>query len=390
MPQGHGLTVRSTHPYKESSAQTEGCAKNLGTLPPTSQVKGGMHVNKIIPYNEAEMVTADSDGISASEDHSEQILSTSEDHIKHRSWSSFSRRGTEITIDESLCPYNSLAVHPMQAYEPPEHKDCPTLFIVGARKGGSTSLYQYVSKHPNFKGINLDLGRKAGETMFFSHKGHNAESWQQYLNLFPKDGSMSGESSVANLVDCNVPQRILKACGKDTKIVMLFRNPVNRFESNYLMRSTRGYNGSSAIVNKELTEFLNESDLSEFDLVNDWTKLLCIFRPAKNMVFEGLYYVHLYNWLCNFPRENILVVNTEEFFANTTEILGQVLDFVGLKPLKENLLKAITSKVYNMGKNSIHPNLRLSIVDRERLLQVYEPFNKALFGILGWKTVEWN
>ena len=46
----------------------------------------------------------------------------------------------------------------------PKHQDCLTLFIVGARKGGTTSLYSYVAKHPDFDGILLNRGPMSGET----------------------------------------------------------------------------------------------------------------------------------------------------------------------------------------------------------------------------------
>ena len=43
--------------------------------------------------------------------------------------------------------------------------------IVGARKGGTTSLYQWLSAHPRAVGYGLDLGAEAGELQFFNHDG---------------------------------------------------------------------------------------------------------------------------------------------------------------------------------------------------------------------------
>ena len=142
------------------------------------------------------------------------------------------RYGIDINFDPETCPSDSLRAMSKLEHATPLLNDCPTLFIVGARKGGTTSLYQYVSKHPGFKGIHLNEGRRAGETFYFQrHDIDNMQSWQDYQNLFPQNASMSGESSVGNLLHCKVPQRLFSSCGKQAKVVMLFRNPIERFVS---------------------------------------------------------------------------------------------------------------------------------------------------------------
>ena len=47
----------------------------------------------------------------------------------------------------------------------PFFSDCPTLFVVGATKGGTTSMIQYVSKHEDFEAARLN-GPKVGEIFF--------------------------------------------------------------------------------------------------------------------------------------------------------------------------------------------------------------------------------
>lgn len=39
--------------------------------------------------------------------------------------------------------------------------------IIGTRKGGTTSLYQYIAAHPQVKGVNLNSGPQSGELLFF-------------------------------------------------------------------------------------------------------------------------------------------------------------------------------------------------------------------------------
>ncbi len=317
-------------------------------------------------------------------------------HSKHSyGRESLTRLATTLDFDRHTCPTSYLTGTPVGFNIKPEHSDeCPTVFIVGARKGGTTSLYQYLSKHPDFTGINLDQGPKAGETMFFQR---NRWNWSAYRSLFPTDGTMSGDSSVGNLVKCEAPRRIFTACGRKAKVVMLLRNPTNRFVSNYLMRArlgTQTINSSNEAIHDEIEAFsreVMEADVSIHDYTKCWDRLSCLYAPAKNMVFEGLYYTHVMNWLCNFPLDNVLIANSEEFFENPTQILREVFDFVGLKRLDEAMLNSIASAVYNEGSYNVSVSLKISNLDRERLAELYKGYNEPLLELLNWKgKVNWN
>lgn len=309
------------------------------------------------------------------------------------------RLGTDLKFDaHSSCPSTSIMADNRHVNVTPLHYDCPTLFIVGARKAGTTSLYHYISKHPDFEGTRLDQGPKSGETFYFSAE-YQRKSWDRYLNYFPSEGVMTGEASVGYLVNCKVPQRIFESCGKQAKIVMLLRNPIDRFMSNFLMRvrvgGTRMQNTTAltTVVKMHLNTlfaqaFSRKADVTKLD--QEWKKLLCLFGPAENLVYEGLYYIHLQNWLCNFPAENILILNSEEFYRNTSTILKQVFQFLDLKGLDDDTYKWITSNVYNRGSYSVPSYQKLSHVDRKKLQAVFKPLNTALFKLLGWNTVEWS
>ena len=311
--------------------------------------------------------------------------------------STLTRYGNDLNFDPETCPSDSIRAMSNLEHATPLHNDCPTLFIVGARKGGTTSLYQYVSKHPHFTGVHLNRGPRAGETFYFSkHQIDDMQSWQKYRNRFPQDGSISGDSSVGNLLQCEVPQRIFSACGKQAKAIMLLRHPIERFISNYLMRvrlGTRGYGNSSVVVKNSIEKYLQQvtkRGVISLQIEKDWTKLLCLFGPSQNLVFEGMYYVHLLNWLCNFPAENIMIINSEEFFTSPTTILRQVLEFIGLPPIGNETLQAFTSAVYNERQERVRPSLRLSDADREKLFAVLEPYNRALTDLLNWNGVVWK
>lgn len=309
------------------------------------------------------------------------------------------RLGSDISFDLSSCPSDSVMRSVPKNFTP-LHLDCPTLFIVGARKAGTSSLYQYVSKHPDFEGTRLDSGPKVGETFFFS--SHYKEiSWNEYLKYFPSDGVMTGESSVGNLVACESPKRVFESCGKQAKIIMLFRNPLARFQSNFLMRArlqivrTSNNTSISTVIKLHLGEFFKKVLGRNIDITRlpeQWTAVTCAFDPAINLVYEGVYYVHLMNWLCNFPRENIMIINSEEFYNTPSAILKQVIRFIGLKDLDNETYDWITSNIYNRGEYNIPNFQKMSKVDKKKLSAVFSPLNVALFSLLNWnnESINWD
>ncbi|CAI8043430.1 Carbohydrate sulfotransferase 15 [Geodia barretti] len=311
----------------------------------------------------------------------------------------YSRLGTQLQLDYAkMCPRGSLMLGQRSQFVP-NHLDCPSLFIVGARKAGTSSLYMYVSRHPSFKGILLDRGPKVGETYYFSSHWKSWK-WSQYMKLFEHTSHYTtGESSVGYLTSCNVPERLWRSCGKQAKIVILLRDPIKRLESNYRMRirlQLRGYSNNtkaSTMVNLELERFINAALKNGADIQSvehSWEKFRCLFNPSSNMVFEGLYYVHIMNWLCNFPPENILILNSEEFFHNTRGVFEEVIEFLGLPPLDRNTTAFITSTSYNTGRGGQGPRQQLSEMDRKKLRVLYKHTNQPLLNLLDWEGFVWS
>ena len=63
---------------------------------------------------------------------------------------SLSRFGDELGFDYSTCPENSIMTSSVKRSRPPLHNDCPQVFIIGVRKGGTSSLILYLTQHNNF------------------------------------------------------------------------------------------------------------------------------------------------------------------------------------------------------------------------------------------------
>ena len=139
-------------------------------------------------------------------------------------------------------------------------------------------------------------------------------------------------------------------------------------------------------MNRFLSAALKKSADTQ-SVEHSWENFRCLFSPASNMAFEGLYYVHVMNWLCNFPPENILILNSEEFYHDTPAVYEEVIKFLGLPPLDPNTIASITSNSYNARRQDQEP---MPEKEQNNLRVVYKQTNKPLLRLLGWEDLDWS
>lgn len=268
-------------------------------------------------------------------------------------------------------------------------RECPELFIIGARKGGTTSLYQYISQHREFRGQGLDKGASAGEIHYFSFF-FLRRSWEEYVSRFgERDEHMTGESSVSYLTSCMTPYRLTALCGSNPVIVVLLREPVRRIVSTYVMRYQLLAEKKESLedfvsegVRREIVQWkqmLAKNGLEANQLIED--DMLCLFKPAENQINEGLYAMHLNRWFKYFPRENFLIWKSESFRDSPSHYLSLLITRLGLEKLSEDELHEITSVYYN--ENKYNSTTLMREEDREYLVELYKPFNQQLAAVLG-------
>lgn len=117
---------------------------------------------------------------------------------------------------------------------------------MGAPKAGTTSLYNYLSNHPQIYMSPLK------ETNYFSgdfikrqnlyYKVEIIPNEHEYLSLFKgvSTEKIIGEASPSYLFYPNIAERI-KNFNASAKILIILRNPVQRAYSHYLMDKRLGY-----------------------------------------------------------------------------------------------------------------------------------------------------
>ncbi|NJO70981.1 MAG: sulfotransferase domain-containing protein [Oscillatoriales cyanobacterium RM1_1_9] len=231
-------------------------------------------------------------------------------------------------------------------------------------KGGTTSLYRYLSEHPQV----VPAIKK--EIHFWNHHYKRGLDW--YLSHFPKLSTdqqlfITGEASPNYFEDVTVAERIYQAFPQ-MKLILLLRNPVDRAVSQY-------YHWMRLGTEKNTLEAAIET---EMELLGDYPQSTTLnsayWQLSSKYLWRGIYGVFLKQWLDIFPREQLLILSSEEFYQHPQSILEQVFEFLGLSPyvLPEY-------HVYNQGFYQPMPE-----AVRGKLTDYFAPHNQDLAELLGF------
>jgi len=222
----------------------------------------------------------------------------------------------------------------------------PNLFIVGAAKCGTTSLYEYLDNHPEIYMSSVK------EPHFFSdaessnpfdylppvdgEKYHKkiVRDEKVYLSLFSAaaDFPVRGEGSVSYLPDLNAASKIY-AFNPDAKIIAILRNPVERafshFKANCMI-------GTAMFPN----DFYKE-------IITDWNLEGKKWGVKGRLYVElGFYTEQLAKYSNLFAKGNILILNFSEFKKDPRLVMDKVFNFLNV----ENSPLIQYDKVHNDSK----------------------------------------
>lgn len=183
----------------------------------------------------------------------------------------------------------------------------PTFCIVGAMKCGSTTLYEYLCRHPSV----FMPPRK--EPQFFSRDHIFAKGMSWYESLFAAAGpeQISGEASTCYSrwpVYAQAAERLSSAL-PHAKLVYLMRHPVDRLYSHYIHEMKDRFCRSGGRVTA-FEQFV-EDDLEG--------------RCA------GQYFTQIRHMLTYFPASQLWPILFEDLCDSPCAVLAQVQRFLGIE-----------------------------------------------------------
>ena len=187
-------------------------------------------------------------------------------------------------------------------------------FIVGAPKAGTTSLYHYLSEHPEtdmsiLKEPNY-FSEKSIKDNDLYYKSYPIKKLSRYHSLFKNNNLIKGEASVSYLYYKDVAKSI-KAYNSSARIIIMLRDPIERAFSHYLMDFRLG------LINDTFENIIFQKS----NLSNSKTYF-------QQYVKLGEYTNQIKRYFNEFPSEQILVVDYDDFKNKTSDIVKKVYKFL--------------------------------------------------------------
>jgi len=190
----------------------------------------------------------------------------------------------------------------------------PNFFIVGARKAGTTSLYNHLKEIPGIYMSPIKEPEYFSPSVYASSDLIPIRDKEKYLSLFEKvkDEKIVGEASSVYLTDSHAPE-LIHQVSPQARILISLRDPVNVIFSNYLMCVQRGDFKQSfhEQLQMELKHAVNKSELS----IN---------------TEYGMYSESVKRFLDVFGPQQVKIIIFEEWISNTKDTIEEILRFLGL------------------------------------------------------------
>jgi hypothetical protein len=196
----------------------------------------------------------------------------------------------------------------------------PHIVNIGAQRSGTTSLFQYLGAHPSV------VRPVVKEIHYLTDRFHRGERW--YRAHFPRAGRsvLTYEATPYYLFHPLAPARARQTMPA-VRVVVLFRNPVDRAYSHYVHSVQRGF---------ETLSFEDALAAEPVRLEGEAERLAADpdYRSVEHRVFSyaarGQYASQLQRWFDHFPPEQVLPIRSEDLYADPAREVRRVLEFVGL------------------------------------------------------------
>lgn len=214
-----------------------------------------------------------------------------------------------------------------------QDQDLPNLFIIGAPKCGTSSMFRWLSSHPEVCASNPK------ETWFFADREldyikvrahHRKSEIADYLRYFePADEQtlVRMEGSTHYLYS-DVALEFLSQLSPIPKLIVQLRDPALRIWSHFNYVRQRAVD-EVAVSFPDYLRALLASDDSFFSEVTQepWQRFL-----LQNQLTFSDYHEHLEKWLGRFARQHIKILVLEDVMQRERQVVQQIANWLSIDP----------------------------------------------------------
>ncbi len=256
----------------------------------------------------------------------------------------------------------------------------PNFQIIGFPKCGTTSLFEYLLKHPVVyapKGKEIDyFDRLYSKGINWYRVGFPSVIQKFYVNTILKQPFLTGEATPRYLDSPHALKRIKKTI-PNAKFIILMRNPIDRAFSHYNMNigSDYEYRTFEDAIKHEVKRIEGRYEkMKKDENYYSWD------YDLYGYLEHGKYVEKIRPWFDNFPKEQFLIIQTEKFKQDPSKIYNQTLKFLGLSPLE---LDEYHRYKKNKEQSKIEPKFRKQLED------YFKPYNEKLYKLIG-QNFHWD
>jgi hypothetical protein len=199
----------------------------------------------------------------------------------------------------------------------------PNLIIGGVHKAGTTSVFTYLSMHPDVCGSSikeigffmpLKYGKPIASLEEYSKYWKHCEGQKRYL-LEASPSYIYGKEIIA--------QRIKKDLGDEVKIIFIFRNPVDRLFSFYERKKANAF----LTDNVSFKDYVKKSlQMSETEINEHREDEEALFIRG---IREGFYIDYLLPWMEQFG-DHLKIMFFEDLKNNASAFMQEICQWLAL------------------------------------------------------------
>eukprot|EP01139_Manchomonas_bermudensis_P024793 Amastigsp_a843552_63.p1 type:complete len:528 gc:universal Amastigsp_a843552_63:62-1645(+) len=300
-----------------------------------------------------------------------------------------SRYVVNRTIDGDDLYYNGkrhpFCIRPYELYpEVPHYKNqkvcLPSYVIVGVLKGGTSSVYMYLTHHPD---VYHPVKKEVCWLRYTRVPGSGVDDVELYREKFPllpekDDVAITGEGCPFFLPDMGVPELLYELL-PHTRLILLFRNPVDRLYSMFNMRVR--YHDDKFTGNEVFEDF-----------VRCWrdfhgnVECQSEHRGTRDFIFESKYVLQMRRFIKYFPLSPQWIIGkSEEFYENERFFMSELYQHLGLADYQ-----LTAAQLTPLNTDPLHDHHKMSPILYSLLHEFYAPYNEELYSLLdfdfGWNN----
>ncbi len=250
----------------------------------------------------------------------------------------------------------------------------PDFWLTGAIRSGTSSLSNYIFQHPS---VVLPLSKELSTIMYQQYyfkaqfpKKLQVEKVRQHTGK-ALTGHATPSAPATNMIYFN------KKLNPDMKLIVILRDPVERTISHWRWDLMKTGNLRKDPLWKYMPDF-EQSMRIEMKEVKEMGCGFSLPNGSSSYLRHSIYGPSLELMMKEMGRENIYLVEAQDFFINTNEVVNGVYDFLGLPqctpvPVKET---------------NHSPPFDISEEIKQELASFFQPFNEKLYELVG-KDFNW-